>query len=386
MGARLHHVTCTGVCSQAELQRLRAPRADVVAEEFDTDADSDDSDDGDHTTGAGEVVFRATGGPFRHYRRTVQVAEHGDGAYQVRQRFSYELSVPVWSWFLTPLVNRELRRPRTDGRQPWWAPAERLDPRSGQVLGVLCLLAVVAGYLGTLLSQSITFAFEEFGAGVGVQGNALTAVRVGVLVALALVALADRRGRRPVLLYSAVGGCLAAAASAASVGVWSYGTTQTISRSLSTTMFVLLLVMAAEEVPAGARAYAVSVLTMAAGLGSGMVVWLLPLADFGLRAWRFLFLAPLLALPLVAYCARRLPESKRFSPESARLDTPAVRAPDGETDTGRGTDCGEGTDGAVDETTSNDTTATTDTAESGTDTADAAQPGPTPYTPPTTRL
>ena len=265
---------------------------------------------------APEAAFRAVGGPFQRYRRTVHILERRDNECLVRQHISYRLSVPVWGWFITPLANRELRRPRSDGTQPFWAPAERLDPRAGQVLGVLCLLSVVAGYLGTLLSQTITFAFDEFDAGLATQGNTLTAVRVGVLLALALVALADRRGRRPVLLFSAVAGCVVAAAGAVAIGVWSYGASQMVSRSLSTAMFVLLLVIAAEEVPAGARAYAVSVLTLSAGLGSGMVVWLLPLADLGLRAWRILFLAPLLALPLVLFCARRLPESRRFTPRA----------------------------------------------------------------------
>lgn len=276
---------------------------------------------------APEAAFRAVDGPFRHYRRTVHVLERRDEECVVRQHISYRLSVPVWGWFMTPLANRELRRPRRDGGQPFWAPAERLDPRAGQVLGVLCLLSVVAGYLGTLLSQTITFAFDEFDAGLATQGNTLAAVRVGVLIALALVVLADRLGRRPVLLFSAAAGCLVAAAGAASVGVWSYGASQMVSRSLSTAMFVLLLVISAEEVPAGSRAYAVSVLTLAAGLGSGMVVWLLPLADLGLRAWRILFLAPLLALPLLLFCARRLPESRRFRGDRKRPGSAAARGP-----------------------------------------------------------
>ena len=308
MGARLPRVTCSSECGPDELQRLLQPRQDVVVEALDDEATGADPGP------AARIAFRATAGPFHHYRRTVEVLERDGETAVVRQRFTYRLSVPVWSWFMTPLVNRELRTPRTDGRQPVWAPAERLDPRAGQVLGVLCLLSVVAGYLGTLLSQTITFAFDEFDAGLATQGNTLTAVRVGVLLALGIVMLADRRGRRPMLLFSAIAGCLVAAAGAASVGVWTYGTSQMISRSLSTAMFVLLLVIAAEEVPAGSRAYAVSVLTLAAGLGSGMVVWLLPLADLGLRAWRILFLAPLLALPLVLFCARRLPESRRFKP------------------------------------------------------------------------
>ncbi|MYE67320.1 MAG: MFS transporter [Acidimicrobiia bacterium] len=314
------------------MQRLLHPRSDVVVEVMDDSAHGEAPPDAP----AAEAAFGAVDGPFDHYRRTVHILERGDEECLVRQHISYRLSVPVWGWFITPLANRELRRPRRDGTQPFWAPAERLDARSGQVLGVLCLLSVVAGYLGTLLSQTITFAFDEFDAGLATQGNTLAAVRVGVLIALARVVLAERGGRRRILRSRATGGCLIAAAGAASVGVWSYGASQMVSRSLSTAMFVLLVVISAEEVPAGARAYAVSVLTLAAGLGSGMVVWLLPLADLGLRGWRTLFLAPLLALPLLLFCARRLPESRRFRRPQAPLGDSAAPQPAAGMDRGPG--------------------------------------------------
>ena len=351
IGACLPQLNSTFECGPQELRRLLRPRTDVVVERSEPPEPPGAGHPESGATNTSGASFDAVGGPFARYRRTVEVLESHQDTYLVHQRISYRLSIPVWGWFLTPLANRELRRPRSDGRQPIWAPAERLDPRSGQVLGVLCLMSVVAGYLGTLLSQTITFAFEEFGAGLVTQGNTLTAVRIGVLLALALVTLADRRGRRPVLLFSATAGCVVAVACAVSVGVWTYGTGQMISRSLSTAMLVLLLVVAAEEVPAGARAYAVSVLTLSAGLGSGMVVWLLPLADLGPRGWRILFLAPLLALPLVLYCARRLPESRRFvgnapaAPDRAQRGTPIEEHPESTgTHTapgGRGPDPGE---------------------------------------------
>jgi MFS family permease len=56
----------------------------------------------------------------------------------------------------------------------------------------------------------------------------------------------------------------------------------------------------------------VSVLALTAGLGSGMAVWVLPLADLGLRAWRLIYVIPIFGLPLVRYVARRLPETARF--------------------------------------------------------------------------
>ena len=75
---------------------------------------------------------------------------------------------------------------------------------------------------------------------------------------------------------------------------------------------MVVLVAAAEELPAGSRAYGVSVLALAAGLGAGMAVWALPLADLGTKGWRLIYVIPVLGLPLTRYVARRLPETKRF--------------------------------------------------------------------------
>ena len=72
------------------------------------------------------------------------------------------------------------------------------------------------------------------------------------------------------------------------------------------------MIMAAEELPAGSRAYGVSLLALCAGLGSGMVVWALPLADLGTRGWRALYLLPLAGMPLAWMVAHRLPETARF--------------------------------------------------------------------------
>jgi MFS family permease len=52
---------------------------------------------------------------------------------------------------------------------------------------------------------------------------------------------------------------------------------------------------------------------MAAALGAGFCVMALPLADLGDDGWRFLYLLPLLGLPLCASVARALPETRRFA-------------------------------------------------------------------------
>jgi MFS family permease len=78
--------------------------------------------------------------------------------------------------------------------------------------------------------------------------------------------------------------------------------------------------MAAEEVPAGSRAYAISILSVTAALGAGLPVSLLFVADLSPGGWRFLFALAALGIPVAISVARRLPESRRF-------DRPHVEAP-----------------------------------------------------------
>ena len=65
--------------------------------------------------------------------------------------------------------------------------------------------------------------------------------------------------------------------------------TQAIGRPLGLALDFLVAVVAAEEMPRNSRAYAVSVLAMASGLGAGIAVMALPLADIGESSWRLIY-------------------------------------------------------------------------------------------------
>jgi MFS family permease len=209
-----------------------------------------------------------------------------------------------------PFTRRIVRPPSAS--PPWWASPSPLDERAAHVLGSLGALGVVMGYLNTLFTQTVTFAGGDFGAGNQAQGVAGSVVRLGGFLALAVVTIADRRGRRRVILAASLAGCAIAATGALAPSLPWLTASQAVARGFAGALLLLVGIVAAEEVPSRCRAYAVSVLAMASGLGAGAAVLALNLADLGPGGWRLLYVLPVLAIPLVLHVGRRLPESRRF--------------------------------------------------------------------------
>ena len=273
-------------------------------------------------------IFEQADGATRSYRRTVTTDPAGDGQVRVQQVVDFDLGLPYFSWLFALPLRRAVRPVEPSTHQPWWAPPERLGRRAAVVLATLCALAVVVGYLGGLLSLTMTYAAKEFNVGKPGQGIALGAVRINVVLALGLLLLADRRGRRQLILVTAGGACLLTALGALVPSLAWLTISQVFAVALVAALLVLIGVMAAEEMPAGSRAWALGVLTMTFGLGAGLATMALPLADMGVRGWRWLYALGLLFLPLIASAGRHLPESRRFgrvtsTPDSAPASTAA---------------------------------------------------------------
>ena len=175
---------------QERLGELTSPRQNwLVAETTTTDPSS----------------FSFTDGPFTHWERTVHLSDADkNGDIGVTETINFTLALPVWRVFASPLIKWQLRRPdRTDA--PFWAPPERFDAKGAQSFAMLIFAALTAAYLGTLLSQTITFVAEEFDENTATQGWVTSMTRGGALLALAVVRQADRIGRRRMLLFA--GGC-----------------------------------------------------------------------------------------------------------------------------------------------------------------------------------
>lgn len=297
------------------LAALRQPRESIVLEELTSTASAAPSI---------TAIFTAAEGPFHQYERTLKVGERGpDGLHDVAETTTFKLAVPIWSWLLTPFVWWEFRRsPRPAGEVPWWSPPDRIDNVTAASLGYLALLSIISGYLGTLLSQTLAFAGREFEVSDSAQADMASWVRLGVPIALVLGFAADRFGRRRIILISATAGIALAVLTAFVPTFAAYGLSQAFARGASAALALLIGVAAAEETPSGSRAYVVSILTMCGGLGSGMVVWFLPVTDIDVRAWRGLFLLAGLAVVPLLFMWRDLPETRRFRSQAASRETP----------------------------------------------------------------
>ena len=274
-----------------ELRIAANPRDDIVHEEREADGS-----------------FAYAGGPFVSYQRTL--TEQPDGA--VIEVVDYELAVPYFGFVFAPLVRHTLRGPALD-KAPWWAPPERLDARAATALGVLAAVGLIVGYLNTLLTQTIAFAADEFGSTDRAQGVSLALVRCGVLLALVIGGIADRRGRRQLIIGLSIAAPIVAATGALAPSLPWLTASQAIARPLAMALGILIAVVAMEEMPAGSRAYAVSLLAMATALGAGACVASLPLADLGVGGWRLVYVVPLLGL------------SPRAGREPAVAGEPALR-------------------------------------------------------------
>ena len=225
----------------------------------------------------------------------------------------------------SPVAGRRRRTPTTTstpsprrrrgGRHPTASTREALT-----VLGLLAAASMSSAFVNTLFTQTVNFAADDFGVsdtGVGVAGSV---VRAGIILVLPVAVLADRVGRRRVVTAMAVAAPVVTAMGAFAPSFPFLVATQAIGRPLGLALDFLVAVVAAEEMPRNSRAYAVSVLAMASGLGAGVAVMALPLADISASSWRLVYLISLVWL-------RRRRRHRPPAAGDASIPTPACHRP-----------------------------------------------------------
>lgn len=254
--------------------------------------------------------FRLAEGAFSSYER--QVVDTGE---VLRETTSYRLDIPWFRWLFAWPVRRALgsgRATTAPGVQPWWAPPDRLDPRQAMLLGLLAAASMSSAFTNTLFTQTVNYAAKDFGIGKFGQGIGGVVVRAGIVFALPIAFMADRVGRRRMIILAAWLAPTISSLGALAPNFPMLVGTQALGRPMGLALDLLIAVAAAEEMPRNSRAYALSVLAMASGLGAGIAVMGLPLADLGRSGWRLVYVLALIWLVVAFDMKRRVPETLRF--------------------------------------------------------------------------
>jgi len=257
---------------------------------------------------AGNGRFEQAEGPFTEYVREVRT----DGG-RISDTTRYRIVIPWFGWIFAWPIRATLRgRWRDDGSLPGWAAPDRLTPLQVKALGLLAAASMSGAFVNTLFTQTVNFAADDFGIGESSQAVAGVLVRCGIVLALPFLVMADRIGRRRIIVLLAWLAPLCAALGALAPNFWVLTGSQMVGRPLGIALDLLIAVAVAEVMPRNSRAYAVSLLAMASGLGAGVAVASLPLADLGEGGWRLVYVVSLVWLLVALDLTRRLPETPRF--------------------------------------------------------------------------
>ncbi len=192
-------------------------------------------------------------------------------------------------------------------------PPEPLTRQHRHLLRALLVVSAAVGYQGSIVTQAISFAADQFGSNETQQGRALAFIRADIIFTMLLVALADRVGRRRMLLVCAIVSPFLTACTSLATSLPMFAGIQIIARSTVTATAILLSVMGVEQLAAANRGWASSVLVGAAAMGTALLFIPVRFADSSPGFWRVMFLPPLVGVLAVLVAKKYITESRRFT-------------------------------------------------------------------------
>jgi len=193
------------------------------------------------------------------------------------------------------------------------------------LLGLLMSVTVFEGYDVTifhLCTPDIARTFHLDDRAVGMMASL---VRLGGMLAVFVVMLSDRLGRKPVVSATVLFYTLFTLLTALSRGLWSFTTFQSCAQIFLSAEFSVAIIMISEEFPDGSRGRGVAMLHAVGLLGviaGGLLYGHVADSRWGWRGMYFIGIIPLL---LVAFLRRGIRETLRFDAfRKARADAPAI--------------------------------------------------------------
>ncbi len=193
-------------------------------------------------------------------------------------------------------------------------PKTGLTPATRRIIFLTAIIGFIAGYAGSQMSHTLPYARTSLGLTEGQMSAIFAGVRAVSLLGVLLTMAADRTGRRKPLLGAFALICLASALTAFVPSTPSYVISQSLVRIGVVAIAAISIVLIAEEVPPGSRAFALALYGLSGSMGVGFGLVLLPIAQGADNAWRILFGIASLGLLAFPLLNRFLPESRAFVP------------------------------------------------------------------------
>ena len=190
------------------------------------------------------------------------------------------------------------------------AEAASLSLNHRILLGLLSGATLFEGFDTVLAGLVLPYLGDEFGVGPARLGRVMSIVSLGTVPAFFAIRLADRYGRRPLLLISLGGYSLLTFATAFSTSLAQFQLLQFGARLLMVTQLALAFVILGEELPAAVRGRANGLLSAFANVGVVAPALFLPVFEDTSLGWRGLFAlgaAPLLLWPWIWWRVREPP-------------------------------------------------------------------------------
>jgi MFS transporter, putative metabolite:H+ symporter len=181
------------------------------------------------------------------------------------------------------------------------------------LLALLLPAALFNAYDSELRAVLLPQLKASFHVGTGAIGVANIPIGSGQFIAFFIVLLADRVGRRPILLWSILGYTLFTTLSSAAWNLWSFAAFQMGAQIFIGAEFGVAVTLLAEEVPSEQRGRYLSVLLLVSPLGA-VLGGLLVAVGFlhNPIGWRAFFLLAAVPLLVVSAARRRLHESHAY--------------------------------------------------------------------------
>lgn len=187
------------------------------------------------------------------------------------------------------------------------------DAHEWSVLLPLALVGFFTNYDTGLLSLAAPAIADGLDVSVATFGVAVAVIRLAALGSVGTLRLADRWGRRSMLLVSVVAFTVATGLTAAAWGLFAFIAFQVVARLFLATEETLAGVVLTEELRPDRRGAGIGLLGIISTAGFGLVAILLLVVDSTPLGWRLFYVAALVPLGVVAYLRRNLKETHAFA-------------------------------------------------------------------------